>query len=187
MAKGLTLDIFIHMDAVGRNDWQGVPDERPLTDKGRVQAERIAEELGSSRVDGIFSSPAARCTQSLASLAEKTGLPVQVVPGFRDTLGYRAPKGWENADRPGADPLGGAISAGSAFAALRQLYQQVPEGRAVLCSYGDIVPALLAFLAGANGQEMPPRDNSKGAIFSITFDGEKATVQGRAPSPGFPQ
>lgn len=186
MAKELTLDIFIHMDAVGRNDWQGVPDDRPLTDKGKEQAQRMADELGSSKVDGIFSSPAARCTESLGALSEKTGLPVQVIPGFRDTLGYKAPKGWENADRP-ADPLGGAISAGSAFAALRQVHAQIPEGRAVLCSYGDIVPALLAFLAGANEQEMPAKDNSKGAVFTIRFDGEKATVEGRAPTAGFPQ
>jgi len=186
VAKGLTLDIFIHLDAVGRNDWQGEADERPLTDKGQAQAERIAEELGSEKVDGIFSSPAARCTQSLAPLAQKTGLPVQVVDGFRDTRGYKAPAGWENPDRP-ADPLGGALSAGSAFAALREIHAQIPDGRAVLCSYGDIVPALLAFLSGANDETMPAKDNSKGAVFTVTFDGEKATVKGRPPTPDFPQ
>lgn len=181
-----TLDVFIHMDAVGRNDWQGSPDDRPLTDRGKEQAQRIAEELAANDVDGIFSSPAARCTQSLEALSAKTGLPVQVMPGFRDTHGYKAPEGWENKERP-ADPLGGALSAGSAFEALRQIHEQIPDGRGVLCSYGDIVPALMAFLAGANEQPMPTKDNSKGAIFTITFDGTKASLAGRAPTAGFPQ
>jgi 8-oxo-dGTP diphosphatase len=181
------LDVFIHMDAVGRNDWQGAPDDRPLTDLGRRQAERIAEELSRDPVDAIFSSPAARCRESLEPLAKRTGLSVQVMPGFKDTLGYKAPAGWENPNREGPDPLGGAASAGSAFAALRQVHAQVPNGRAVLCSYGDIVPALIAFLSGAAGVDMPPRNNKKGALFTIVFDGEKAALEGRDASPDFPQ
>jgi 8-oxo-dGTP diphosphatase len=182
-----TLDIFIHMDAVGRNDWQGEPDDRPLTDLGRKQAERIAEELGKQPVDAIFSSPAARCTQSLQPLAQKSGLSVQVMPGFRDTLGYKAPPGWENANREGPDPLGGAASAGSAYAALREIQATLPNGRAVLCSYGDIVPALMAFLAGASGIDMPPRNNNKGAVFTVVLDGDKAVLKGSDASPDFPQ
>ena len=71
-----TLDIFIHMDAVNRNEWQGAADERPLTDLGRKQAEIIAERLGSQEVDAVFSSPAARCQQSLEPLAKKAGVKV---------------------------------------------------------------------------------------------------------------
>ena len=182
-----TLDIFIHMDAVNRNEWQGAGDDRPLTDLGRQQAERIAESLGSQKVDGLFSSPAARCTQSLEALSKKSGLPVEVLPGFKDTQGYKAPAGWENPNREGPDPLGGAESAGSAYAALRQIQAKVPEGRAVLCSYGDIVPALMAFLAGANGTQMPARNNKKGAVFTVVLDGDKATLSGSDAPADFPQ
>jgi broad specificity phosphatase PhoE len=183
----LTLDIFIHMDAVGRNDWQGSPDDRPLTDLGRKQAERIAEDLSARPVDAIYSSPAARCTQSLQPLAERSHRSVKVLPGFKDTLGYKAPAGWENPDRPGGDPLGGAASAGSAFSALQQIQAEVPNGRAALCSYGDIVPALLAFLSGAHNAPMPARNNKKGAVFTVVIDGDKATLEGREPSDDFPQ
>ena len=151
----LNLDIFIHLDAVDRKQWQGAADDRPLTDLGRQQAERMAEILAAQPVRAIFSSPAARCRESLEPLAEKLGLPIVVLPGFKDTQGYKAPAGWDNPDRPGAAPLGGAQSAGSAFAALKEIEAQVPAGRAVLCSYGDIVPALLAFLSGASGVDMP--------------------------------
>ena len=182
----LTLDIFIHMDAVARQGWTGDPDERPLTGLGRQQSERIAEELSTSPVNGIFSSPALRCRESLEALARKTGLPVQVTPGFRDTLGYKAPAGWENPNRQGPDPLGGAYSAGSAVAALREIQRQVPNGRAVLCSYGDIVPALLSFLAGANGLEMPAKMDAKGCVYTVVIDGDRATLAGREASAGFP-
>jgi 8-oxo-dGTP diphosphatase len=183
----LTLDMFIHMDAVDRKQWQGAPDDRPLTALGTQQAERIAEELGSQGVDALFSSPALRCRQSLEPLCGKVGRPIEILPGFRDTLGYRAPRGWEHPDRPGADPLGGAYSAGSAFAALQEIRTRVPDGRAVLCSYGDIVPALLAFLAGVWQIEMPPRNDRKGAVFTVVLDGPTGTMTARGPLPGFPQ
>ena len=188
MAGNLTLDIFIHMDAVGRNDWTGSGDERPLTELGRDQSERIAAQLMEAPIHGIYSSPAKRCTESLEALSGKSGLPVTVLPGFRDTLGYKAPAGWENPDRPGGDPLGGAASAGSAFAAFEQIRQQLPEGgRAVLCSYGDIVPALLAFLAGSNGVDMPAKTNKKGAVYTVQIEGGKARLSLSEPAKDFPQ
>lgn len=184
----LTLDIFIHMDAVGRNDWSGPGDERPLTEIGKKQAAQIAEELSRAPIHALYSSPAKRCTESLQALSDKSGLPVTVLPGFRDTLGYKAPAGWENPDRPGGDPLGGAVSAGSAFSALEEIEQQVPDGgRAVLCSYGDIVPALLAFLAGASGVEMPAKTNKKGAVYTVKLQDGHASLSLSEPSTTFPQ
>jgi broad specificity phosphatase PhoE len=187
MGNNLTLDIFIHMDAVGRNDWSGAADDRPLTELGRKQAAQIAEELSRAPVSALYSSPAKRCTESMEALSQKSGLPVTVLPGFRDTLGYKAPAGWENPDRP-SDPLGGAASAGSAYAALHEIHAQVPDGgRAVLCSYGDIVPALLAFLSGQSGVEMPPRNNKKGAVYTVKLQDGKAQLTLSEPSAGFPQ
>jgi len=182
----LTLEIFIHMDAVGRQGWTGDPDERPLTELGKQQSERIAQELTASPVNGVFSSPALRCRESLEPLVKKTGLPVQVMSGFRDTLGYKAPAGWENPNRQGPDPLGGAYSAGSAVAAFNEIKRQIPNGHAVLCSYGDIVPALLSFIAGAHGLDMPPKLDAKGAIYTLVMDGDKASLSGRDAPAGFP-
>ena len=186
-ASNLTLDIFIHMDAVGRSDWSGKADDRPLTELGKEQSARIAEELGGQGISVLCSSPATRCQQSLEALAGASGLAVKVMPGFRDTQGYKAPAGWENPDRP-SDPLGGATSAGSAYAAFIELQNQVPDGgRAVLCSYGDIVPAFMAFLAGLYGVEMPAKNNKKGAVYTVKLDGGKCSLSLREPPAGFPQ
>ena len=184
----LTLEIFIHMDAVNRNEWTGHGDERPLTELGKQQSQRIADELtAGGPIAALYSSPAVRCRESLAPLSERLGLPVQIAPLFKDTSGYKAPAGWERGDGKGPDPLGGASSAGSAYRSLMNMREALPDGsRAVLCSYGDIVPALLAFLSGANGIEMPPRLDKKGALYTVMFDGNKATLSHRDASQDFP-
>jgi 8-oxo-dGTP diphosphatase len=182
------LEIFIHMDAVNRNEWTGPGDARPLTDLGKQQAERLAEEIAvGGPVNALYSSPAVRCTESMDAFAKRFGLPVTVEPRFKDTSGYKAPAGWERGDGKGPDPLGGAQSAGSAYGALRELGDAMgDDGRAVLCSYGDIVPALLAFLSGMYGFEMPPRLDKKGAVYTLVRDGSKVTVSYRDASEGFP-
>jgi broad specificity phosphatase PhoE len=161
-SKMLTLEIFIHTDAIDRQQWQGPPDDRPLTDLGRRQAERIAEELGAQPVQAIYSSQALRCRDSLEPLARRLGLPIRILPGFQDT-------------------------AESAFAALQEIRTGVPDGRAVLCSYGDVVPALLAYLAAAWGVSVPLRDNRKGAVFTLRFDGASGVLESRGPTPDFPE
>ena len=183
----LTLEVFIHMDAINRNEWTGAGDARPLTELGKQQAERLAEEIAADGpVDALYSSPAVRCTESMEAFARRFGVPVTVEPRFKDTQGYKAPAGWERGDGKGPDPLGGASSAGSAYAALQDIRKALPEGRAVLCSYGDIVPALLAFLSGAYGVEMPPRLDKKGALYTVVLDGDKASITHRDASDGFP-
>lgn len=157
----LTLDIFIHMDAVDRKQWQGVPDERPLTQLGRQQAERIANELVQPAVKALYSSQALRCQASMEPLSRKLGLPVVVLPGFQDT-------------------------AEKALGALREIHASIPDGRAVLCSYGDVVPALLGLLAESWGMSPPPRDNRKGAVFTLQFDGANGAITSRGPSTEFP-
>src|SRR5579863_7828737 len=81
----LTLDIFIHVDAVDRHQWQGAPDDRPLTDLGRRQAERMAQELGAEPLQAIYSSQALRCRASLEPLSRSSGIAVVVLPEFQDT------------------------------------------------------------------------------------------------------
>jgi 8-oxo-dGTP diphosphatase len=157
----LTLDIFIHLDAVDRDQWHGAPDDRPLTELGRQQAERIAHELGGEPLQGIYSSQALRCRASLAPLSGRVGLPVVVLTEFQDT-------------------------ADKALGALREIHASVPNGRAVLCSYGDVVPALLGYLAKQWGSEPPRRDNRKGVVFTLRYDGEHGSMTSRGPSPEFP-
>jgi 8-oxo-dGTP diphosphatase len=157
----LTLEIFIHMDAVDRGSWRGAPDDRPLTPLGERQSERIGEELSSGPVQAIYSSQALRCRASLAPLAARLSLPVHVLVEFQDT-------------------------AEKALGALKEIHAAVPDGRAVLCSYGDVVPALLGYLTREWKQPPPPRDSRKGAVVTLHYDGAAGSVETRAPSADFP-
>jgi hypothetical protein len=144
----LTLDIFIHTDAVDRNAWQGAPDDRPLTELGHRQAERIAEELGTPEVKALYSSQALRCRASMEPLSQKLGLAVVVLPDFQDT-------------------------AEKALGALRDIHSAVPNGRAVLCSYGDVVqrrrPATIARVrcsrSSSTGPTAPPWPAVRRTVF----------------------
>ena len=148
----LTLDVFVHLDAVDRNEWQGSPDDRPLTDHGAEQADRVADALNTARVDAIYSSPVLRCRQSVEPLAILHAMPIEV------TL------------------LTG-------FSLLQDIYATVPDGRAVLCTTGDVVPPLLATLGEAWGVPVPPRDTRRGVIFTITYDGSTGTLASRETLP----
>jgi hypothetical protein len=162
-------------------------DARPLTDLGWKQAERMADMiLGDGPVDAILSSPAVRATQSLEPLSKRTGLPIEVTPGFGDTLRYRPPAGWENPDNPGPHPLGGAYSAGKALAELHRLLTRSNVRRAVLASYDDIVPAFMSAVAGLYGIGMPERLRGKGYLYIVSVTGDEATMKSKPAPSDFP-
>lgn len=181
-----TFDAFIHLDAMNRKEWAGSPEDRPLTELGVKQAAFMAKHLSNRDIHAIVSSTALRCRHSLEALSKKVGAPIRIDEGFCDTHGYRPPEGWGSSSDNGPSPLGGALAAGSAFASFSRLQREFPNGRVVLCSYGDILPALLAFVAGAYGAAMPVRNSAKGALFTVEINGEVARMVTTAPLKGFP-
>ncbi len=51
-----------------------------LTEEGKRQAELVSRRLVMSGVDGIYSSPLGRARETAIPTAEKTGLPVEILP-----------------------------------------------------------------------------------------------------------
>ena len=76
-----------HAKAADRYDWTGGDRDRPLIDKGRRQAERIAAALRREQPVLVAASPWLRCRQTAAPLAAALGLGVEL----DDRLGYDAP------------------------------------------------------------------------------------------------
>ena len=179
----LTLDLYIHLDMIPREDWAGQDDERPLTPLGFKQAEFMAEQLSLEPVHAVYASPNARSRQSIAPLATRQGLPILEAKGFQDE------KGLQNASATpsGPHPLASAYIAGTAFATLDEIRRRVPEGRVALCSNGgNIVTALLAFIAGRQGLDLPPRLGPRGTLFTIVMDGEDFRLEHKSPPAAFP-
>jgi broad specificity phosphatase PhoE len=73
----------------GETDWnadgrlQGHTD-RPLSDFGRRQARRLAEELEGEALQAIYSSDLARARETAETVGERLGLPVELDPDLRE-------------------------------------------------------------------------------------------------------
>lgn len=79
--RSVTAPLYIvrHARAGQRDRWTGPDERRPLTRRGRRQAERLVERFHGLAVARIVSSPFVRCVQSVEPLARSRGLEVETV------------------------------------------------------------------------------------------------------------
>lgn len=118
-----------HAKAVSRSDWDGSDASRPLTDRGRKQAEAIVAPLRAFGIRKIVTSDAVRCVQTVAPLAKALGRePVQTPLISQDA--------WEDGVSDVRKAMGKRVRAGKP---------------AVVCSHGPVLPDVLAELALATG------------------------------------
>ena len=159
-----TIELVRHADAHGRDRWWGKPDrDRPLTDVGHDQAKRIARNLHAERrIDALFSSPFVRCVQTLQPLADSAGLPIEHEQALAEATTLPVLDG-------GDAWVASAWLGGRAVAFLNRVVTAHPDGRVVACSHGDIIPALMAVLAGRDGLDLADVRLDKGGRFTLEF------------------
>jgi 8-oxo-dGTP diphosphatase len=146
-----------HADALSRSDWEQPDEIRPLTKRGVKQAEGIADRLAGLDVRRVLSSPSLRCRHTVAPLAERVGVEVEIA----DEL------------------LEGAT--GARAAALAESLAKRKSG-VVLCSHGDVIPDLLRVLMG-NGLRLSDEFKwAKGSVWALEWDGTHF-VEGRYQPP----
>lgn len=68
-----------HGCAGNKREWHGPDAERPLDDVGVRQSEALADELGTTGIRRLATSPTRRCRDTVAPLAHRVGLPVEDV------------------------------------------------------------------------------------------------------------
>lgn len=74
---------------------QGSSIDGPLSEQGRNQAQRVADELATQEVRAIYASPMLRAQQTAQAIAVKHGLPVQTVPELHEVnVGEWEGKSW---------------------------------------------------------------------------------------------
>jgi len=137
----LSLYLVRHADALSRQGWVDDDTLRPLSEKGLAQARGLVDLLADRRIDTIVSSPAVRCTQTVAALAEDRGLTIVEDPCL-----------WEAMPLP----------------PVRTLVDELEH--AVLCSHGDLIPDLVDQLIG-EGMEALGRDCKKGSTWVLDREG----------------
>ena len=139
----MTLYLVRHAHAGDRYQWDGDDVERPISPKGRRQTEAITEVLAAEPVTRVLTSPYVRCQQTVAPLADRLSVPLEV----EEVL---------------AEGTAGSIALGLA----RDLRDEV----AVLCSHGDVIPELLAELLADGMAMVGPRRCEKGSVWRIDVE-----------------
>ena len=131
------LHLVRHALAGSRPAWTGEDFQRPLDYAGRAQAQAIAVELRSRPVTRILSSPALRCTETVAPLARALETEVET-----------------------AAELAEGASTARTLELLAALASE--SGDSVLCSHGDVIPGVIWTLSAA-GLDIPDRHRCKKA------------------------
>lgn len=153
-----TLYVIRHADAGDRSVWGGDDRVRPLSTKGRQQADHICSRLAAAGLTRLISSAAARCVETLEPLGQAIGLPVET-----DARLY------EGSDGP-------------AVLALAEELQALGD-TAALCSHGDVIPDLLSELR-VNGTSFHHTLTwPKGSIWVLTGSGHGWTDADHVPGP----
>jgi 8-oxo-dGTP diphosphatase len=109
-----------HAAAGSRSDWKKDDRLRPLSSRGEKQAQGLARTLAVHPIDRILTSPYVRCRQTVEPLADKLGMGIE-----------------ERAE----------LAEGEGFKGARDLCRELAGTNAVLCSHGDVIPALLDWMA----------------------------------------
>ncbi|MBU3701724.1 MAG: phosphoglycerate mutase family protein [Acidimicrobiia bacterium] len=138
----MAVHLVRHAHAGKRSDWIGDDSERPLSDRGRTQADALVADLAGVAVGRIVSSPYVRCIQSVEPLAASRGLAVEPNEAFAE-----------------------GMDGDAAHAMLREL--DAVDG--VACSHGDVLPALLRRLVVSGMETDGPLVVQKGSMWIVEF------------------
>jgi 8-oxo-dGTP diphosphatase len=129
VTRTFPLVVLRHGKARSRDEWDGPDATRPLTARGRRQADAVVGPLRAFGVLKIISSPAERCVGTVAPLAAATGRRVEQSP----LIGQDA---WEDGTSDVRAVVGERVRA---------------RRPAVLCSHRPVLPEILTELALATG------------------------------------
>ena len=133
--------------------------------QGREQAQALASGLSSEGIAAIYSSPQPRARETVAPLAARLGLAVEIAPEFDeidfgdwtgrsfDEVRDHDPAAWQRwVDRRStATPPGGEAFADMqrrALAGVERLQGLHPEQTVLVASHGDVIKAVLAGVLG---------------------------------------
>ncbi|MGC2241228.1 MAG: NUDIX hydrolase [Acidimicrobiia bacterium] len=150
------LRLVRHGNAGNRQKWDGIDEDRPLTKSGKRQAKAIAESLLTAGIERVVTSPYQRCVQTVEPLAAAVGAEIEV----SDALA-------EEADIDGSYALADSLIGANA----------------VLCSHGDVIPALVNRMMWAGLALSSRFFCSKASTWEVSVDGGKFTTGHYVPPP----
>jgi 8-oxo-dGTP diphosphatase len=78
-----------HAKAGSRGHWQGDDRARPLSKKGKKQAEGLIDVMKPFKISAIYSSPYLRCVQTVEPLAREREMDIEETPTLAEGRGLR--------------------------------------------------------------------------------------------------
>jgi probable phosphomutase (TIGR03848 family) len=158
----------------------------PLDDRGRAQADALAERFDPIRLTAVYSSPLDRCTETVAPLAARQRLDVQTREGLiemdvgswtdRSLAQVRRTRLWKDViHRPShfrfPDGESFAEAQARALGEMLAIAARHPRGRVAIASHGDVIRMAIAHLAGAH-LDLFQRTAVDPASVSVVYLGE---------------
>ena len=142
LASITTLFVVRHAAAGSRQRWSDPDHIRPLTAKGRRQADALADRLAAEGVERLISSPYVRCTQTLEPLGQRLGLEVEKHSALAE---------------------GGGLNT-------LLLFEELSGSNVALSSHGDVIPATIFRLSEAGVTlSHPIYFCKKGSIWAVNM------------------
>ena len=145
-----------HAKAGERRAWNGDDRRRPLSRQGRRQAKQLVAVFGGHAIDRLLTSPYLRCRQTLEPLAKKRGLTIEERPELEEHT-------------PIDDTL--------------RLVKKLAGSSAMICTHGDVIPALIDRLQQEGMEVSGPMDTKKGSVWIITAKGNRLVRADYLPPP----
>lgn len=183
----------------GENDWVGtdrLAGRSPgvhLNDKGRQQAQELAQLLQQQPIAAIYSSPLDRCLQTAQPLADALSLPVTVEPGVLevDYGGWQAGHLKELAKLPEWHlvqhypstfrfPQGETLREvqSRALSAIERIRDAHPNQVVAIFSHGDVIRTTMAHYLGTPLDLFQRVIISTASISTLAFFGQVPSVLG---------
>lgn len=128
-----------HAKAGSRGAWTEDDHLRPLSKRGRRQAEALVRAFRGLEVGRVLSSPSVRCEQTVRPLALDRGLPLELT----ETLAEGAP-----------------------MEGLLEIVARLDDVAVVACGHGDLIPATIEHLRG-RGVPADDGDTKKGSTWLL--------------------
>jgi broad specificity phosphatase PhoE len=146
----------------GETDWnadgrlQGQTD-RPLSEFGRRQARRLAEELADDELEAIYASDLSRARETAEIVGERLGLPVVLDADLREK-DWGTWEGLTSVERDRVEFVGETTEAHQqrVLRALRRIAERHPDGRVLVVTHGG---SMRRVQTAALGMALPVVEN----------------------------
>jgi probable phosphoglycerate mutase len=170
----------------------GTAEGTPLNSSGRVQVERLAENLRLVPLAAVLSSPLARARETAEPIARTHGLDIELVPAlgeyeFGNWTGRRfrdldADPVWQrfNAVRSVVRPPAGELMLTvqqRAVSALLDVANAWPDAQVAAVSHGDVIRAVLMYFLGMPLDFVNRLEVSPACISILTLDANGPNVR----------